>query len=274
MSTWDASPPIEPFYFGPDRALFGCYHRPQRQPARSCAVVLCHPMGEEYIRFHRALRQLAVQLASAGFAVLRFDLYGCGDSAGEADEWRLARWQADLAEAIAEARRRCGGADVAAVGLRLGATLLATVAAARQDVPATVLWDPVLDGEAHLHELQALHAGMLRRAHALPQAPDHGHPPEPEILGFPLRPGLRADIAAIDLLTLPGRPAPRVLLVESNPNPGQAAFAQRLRQWGSAVEHVTLANPQLWVWEEGVGKVVVPHSILQGMTSWLAGVFP
>jgi amino acid adenylation domain-containing protein len=265
---------IEPFYFGADEQLFGCYHHPQRHPQRPCAVVLCYPMGEEYIRFHRAVRQLAMQLTAIGFPVLRFDFYGCGDSAGQDQEWRIPQWQADLALAIAEARRRSGSPNVALAGLRLGATLATTVAAAGQDIVAAVLWDAVLDGEDHLRELQALHSSMLRRAHALPQPPGQAIPPEPELLGFRLSSAIRADIAAIDLLALAAKPAPHLLLVESNPDAGQAAFAQHLQGLGVAAKHIAFANPQLWVWEEGVGKVHVPHSILQAITSWLAGVCP
>jgi hypothetical protein len=61
---------MQPFYFGAEKLLFGCYHDPQRRPVRPCTVVLSYPMGEEYIRFHSAFRQLAVQLSTAGFAVL------------------------------------------------------------------------------------------------------------------------------------------------------------------------------------------------------------
>ena len=282
MSTGLPKPRIEPFYFGVDKPLFGCYHRPQSELPRSCAVVLCHPMGDEYIRFHRALRQLAVHLTVVGFPVLRFDFHGCGDSAGDDLDWRISRWQADLGLAITEARRRSGSSGVALAGLRLGATLAATVGAERQDVVAAALWDPVLDGEAHLQELQALHNSMLRRAHALPQSPDGASPPpqgtlggmpaEPELLGFRLCSALRAEIAAIDLLALAGRPARHILLVETSPDAQQARFAEHLQGLGTAPKHIAVASPQLWAWEEGVAKVVVPHSILQTITAWLAGV--
>src|SRR5437773_7734152 len=72
---------VVPFYFGsPDKLLFGCYHEPSLERRRKCAVVVCQPVGHEYINSHRALRQLAARLCDAGFPVLRFDYYGCGDS--------------------------------------------------------------------------------------------------------------------------------------------------------------------------------------------------
>jgi len=78
---------VAPFYFGsPDKLLFGCYHEPTLGRRRKCAVVVCQPVGHEYINSHRALRQLAARLCDAGFPVLRFDYYGCGDSSGSREE--------------------------------------------------------------------------------------------------------------------------------------------------------------------------------------------
>ncbi|MBF0509187.1 MAG: hypothetical protein HQK57_09720, partial [Deltaproteobacteria bacterium] len=74
---------IEPFYFGPSgNRLFGCYHKPQSDCHRGCGVVLCYPMGYEYMQSHRSYRRIADRLAGEGYPVLRFDFYGCGDSDG------------------------------------------------------------------------------------------------------------------------------------------------------------------------------------------------
>jgi len=51
---------MEPFYFRqPSRPLFGVYHPAQPGKSRNVGVVLCHPMGQEYVRSHRSLLQLA-----------------------------------------------------------------------------------------------------------------------------------------------------------------------------------------------------------------------
>ncbi len=78
------------------------------QTARTCAVVLCYPIGQEYIRSHRAIYQLAVRLSQAGFHVLRFDYFGCGDSEGDFEEGSLAQWTSDIHSAIAEIQERSG----------------------------------------------------------------------------------------------------------------------------------------------------------------------
>ena len=73
-----------PFFFGQShRRIFGLYHPPPANCAFRGAVVLCQPLGTEFINAHRAMRQLAIMLSNAGFHVLRFDYYGTGDSEGE-----------------------------------------------------------------------------------------------------------------------------------------------------------------------------------------------
>lgn len=77
---------MEPFYFGtPDEPLFGIYHPPVSEPVRDVGVLLCYPIGHEYIVSHRFYRQLSIRLAEAGFHVLRFDYYASGDSGGECE---------------------------------------------------------------------------------------------------------------------------------------------------------------------------------------------
>ena len=72
----------ETFFFGnPGSPLYGSYESPSASVRRDCGIVLCYPLMAEYLRSHRAFRQLAVRLAEAGFPVLRFDYFGSGDSA-------------------------------------------------------------------------------------------------------------------------------------------------------------------------------------------------
>lgn len=263
---------IEPFYFGPStRPLFGLYHAPRGELARDTRVVLCHPIGHEFIRFHRAQRQLATRLSNAGFSVLRFDFYGCGDSAGDSDEGHVNRWIGDVSAAIDEMKRRSAARTISLVGFRLAGTLSLMAAAMRGDVDSLVLWDPVVSGKAYVHQSGALHREMLRSAHV---NPDHPGSSEAEALGFPLTERMRADLDALDLLTLRPRAANTILLVESKPQGDQRLLRDRLERTGAAVEYRHLPDPQFWVWGEDFTRVLVPHQILQSIVTWISRVHP
>ena len=63
-----------PFYFGPEEApLLGRWHPARLTARRGVVVVLCPPIGFEYNSIYRSFRNLAIQLAAAGFDVVRFD---------------------------------------------------------------------------------------------------------------------------------------------------------------------------------------------------------
>ncbi|MGO8873951.1 MAG: hypothetical protein ACLQPH_21605 [Acidimicrobiales bacterium] len=153
-----------PTWFGPaDRPLFGWLHLPGGEQARG-GVVLCPPLGDEERRVYRTYRALAESLADRGLAVLRFCYDGTGDSAGTLDDpGRVAAWTASIADAVAE-MRVTGVTRVAAVGMRVGATLL-THAVADIDEPldAVVLWDPCATGREFVRYQQALMATLPGR---------------------------------------------------------------------------------------------------------------
>jgi dienelactone hydrolase len=120
-------------------------------------VLICPPVGYEYVSSHRTLRTLAERLAARGFVALRFDYDGTGDSAGDhEDPGRLSAWLATVGHAT-NLLRSTGVASVSAVGMRLGATLAATAAAQGSAFDALVLWDPVWSGRTMLRQLKALH---------------------------------------------------------------------------------------------------------------------
>jgi len=142
-----------PCHFGPDNGLFGIYHPGSFGPRD--AVLLCPPLGQDMIRCHRLYRQLAHALAGQGTAVLRFDYYGTGDSAGASEEVEWPRCLADVAAAAEQLRLRSGCQRVIGFGARLGGSL-ALAAADRARFTELVLWDPVLDGAAHVAALDTL----------------------------------------------------------------------------------------------------------------------
>ena len=106
---------------------------------------------EEKIISHGVVRQFARRLVAEGFAVLRFDCEGEGDSEGEAGELGLTEWAQDTVDAALFLQER-GVEQVSLYGCRLGAGV-AALAAAEISVANLLLWCPVTDGSAYVQEL-------------------------------------------------------------------------------------------------------------------------
>ena len=257
---------VVPFYFGvPDKRLFGCYHEPSLEKLRKCAVVVCQPMGHEYVNCHRALRQLAARLCHAGFPVLRFDYYGCGDSSGDAEACRIPQWVQDTSTAISEAKRRTGLAQICLVGLRLGGTL-AMLAAEQHEPESMILWDPVVSGKNYLAALLHLQKEMLRFRHK-PKFRWRSTKVT-EVLGFSLSPLLCAELERIQLSPIAWKPANNVLLIQTDQEAADG-FMCHLRQTDARVESQCLEAPQIWLPTED-GNLLVPGHVLQSLVSWIS----
>ena len=258
------------FYFGSeDRKLFGCFHEPPEKGVRRCAVLICQPFGHEYINSHRALRQLAARLADAGFPVLRFDYYGCGDSSGDAEQGSITRWLEDISTAVTELRAQARMFQVCVVGLRLGATLAAFSGGRREIFESVVLWEPVVRGKSYLTGLVRLHQEM-QRFRPKPKRPKKSHA-YMEVLGFPLSRLLHAQLEELDLAKVEAKPANRVLIVQNARADDNSALKKHLVQTRAQVEHQRLEAPEIWL-PTSDGSLLVPAQVLQSVVSWVSGV--
>ena len=104
-------------------------------------VVIVPPYALERVVAFRALRVLALEAARAGFVAVSIDLPGDGDSPPPADTPIPHSWPEAAARALAFARSLVPGRPVHAVGLRLGACIVAGLPA----VPGErrLLWEPI-----------------------------------------------------------------------------------------------------------------------------------
>lgn len=144
---------MQTFYFGSQEApLYGAYHQPQGASRRE-GIVLCYPFGQEYMRAHRSFRRLAINLAAQGFAVLRFDYRGCGDSAGDINGVTAQDWINDIQSAVQELKDIAAVPNISLMGLRLGG-VLAAAAAKHLPIHRLVLWDSALSGTSYCAEIR------------------------------------------------------------------------------------------------------------------------
>ena len=250
----------EPAYFGdPSGALFGWLHHAPGASARDCVAVICAPIGYEYTHSHRSVRHLADRLARCGVPALRFDYHGTGDSPGtDLDPGRLARWQADILVAVAEAKAWSGRESVCLIGLRLGATLGA-FAASDCDVDLLVLWNPCVKGRAFVRELQAIAMTAERTATTIEGAL--------ECAGFIVTAETIADLQKVDLTKRPVRARRRILLLGRDDQPPEPALLRHLAECAVPFDHENVPGWAGMMLEEQF--TVVPDAALDTLTGWV-----
>lgn len=155
---------MTPYFFGEtQQQLFGALHPAlARKSGAHRTVVICPPIGQEYIRSHWCLRLLARQLARKGINVLRLDYRGLGDSAGANEATTsIKQWHQDVHNAIDFACEKTDSQNVMLVGLRYGGAIASAVAAESSKVNALILWEPVMDAAGYLKSLRAMHKQMI-----------------------------------------------------------------------------------------------------------------
>ncbi len=221
---------MQTFYFGDtDKPLLGVYHPPAAAEDRRAAVLLCYPLGHEYVRCHRTFRRFADTLARAGYHVLRFDYRGTGDSGGAFADSDAGQWQEDIHTAADELLAMSAATEINLVGLRLGASLAAHAVADGLDVAHLVLWDPVLSGADFLEGLADMHAARARSI--LTRATEDCHMSEEcpdQLCGFVYPSNMRESLCALSVPGLSPAAVKRVSIVAPDLCPELAGLRDRL----------------------------------------------
>lgn len=146
--------------------LFGVLHLNRTQALRG-QVLLTPPWGEELNTTRRLASQAASRMADAGWAVLRYDPWGCGDSGGDQPSFDWDAWQADARAAWQFLASRCEGRTTSLQpahwvwGIRAGALLAADLVQSLQRQPVSgpvphhmLWWQPVLHGRLMVKQWQ------------------------------------------------------------------------------------------------------------------------
>lgn len=262
-SSTHTSPDSGPLVFGQNSDLSGWLHRPQAATNKP-AIIICNPVGFEFVRAFRTLRILAEELAAAGHIVLRFDYRTTGDSAGsELDEDRVEAFLASTREAIDLAAGVNGDGRVALIGLRLGATLAAKVADSVA-VEQLVLWAPCDSGAIYLREQQIMAAAQKKKL-----SQSDGNVVEVEGVdagGFLITAAMQADLSGLQLGTerLPG--SPDILLLNRDDIRVPPGLAGQMESRGSSFQVATppgfkdmMLPPQL---------ATVPEDAIRQIVAW------
>jgi alpha/beta superfamily hydrolase len=244
----------------PSGPLASWLHLPPSGTVRSCAVVICPPMGFEYTHSHRSLRHLAEAFAAKGFLAVRFDYHGCGNSPGDAfSAHQLRTWVADIRAVVREATLMAGSDAIALVGLRLGA-LLSALAATEIEIDYLIAWSPVVSGRRYIREQLAI-AGVG----AGDEPPGHGYI---EGGGFVLSDETAAELKKVDLSTLRYRVRRAALVVERDDLPQEKGLAEALKTHG--IDTIVARPPGYAGMMAEPQDTVVPRAAIDGIVEWLS----
>lgn len=245
---------MNPFYFGPsDRPLFGLYTR-ARGTDEAPAVLLCYPVGSEYMRAHRAFRQLNMLLNRAGFHVLRFDYSCTGDSAGQGLEASVGDWLDDIDWAMDELQDTAVVERISVVGLRWGATLAARACQERDDIDQLVLWDPVVSGRAYLDG----HLGAARPGGVV------------GIEGYPFSEALRSEMDEMELNLGGGTSAREITVMVADDRSEYRGWIEAERSAGRDVGYRVEPSPGDWAQVDPFGDALIPQRIIQAIVEQLS----
>ena len=145
---------MESFFFGNiDRMLYGVFHAASPEHYRNRSVLLLYPVGQEYMRIHRAYRRLAYSLSDMGFDVLCFDYACTGDSYGDFEQASLNQWVDSAVIAYDELHAMSPEAKIDVIALRLG-TVMARKLAQYRKIQRLVLWEPSYSDNFYWQQLE------------------------------------------------------------------------------------------------------------------------
>lgn len=227
-----------------------CLYHPPAGAVRG-ALLYLHPFAEELNRTRRMAALQARHLAARGYAVLQWDLLGCGDSEGDFGDATWAHWEADVDAAIDCLRVRCA-APLWLWGMRVGCLLAAGAARRHAGVAGLLFWQPVLSGQQALRQFlriklaeQMLDEGKGEDAAALRARLEAGE--GVEIAGYLLSPGLAGGLEAAHV-ALPGCLRIECLEIGASESASPALAAQ-VAKWnaaGHSARAAMVAGAQFW----------------------------
>ncbi len=249
-------------------SVFTTHHIPADGGGESAAVLLVPPFGWEDVASYRARRVWGDHLSERGHHVVRFDLPGAGDSAGELNvPGRYETWRGAVLGVAAWLRTVSGAPRLTAIGIGVGG-FLAIDSVLRAAADEAVLWATPGTGRRYLREFAAFSALEADRII------EAGGPPPPEAVtgveagGFVIDPDLAAAIAANDVAAAQLPAATRLLLLDRDGAGLVDQLAQSLGEAGLDVETGTGAGYADMITRPDWSKP--PHEVFDLVDGWLA----
>ncbi len=241
-----------------NKPIYFTLHLPKANQVFDKAIIVCPPLGFEYTHSHRTLKKLCENLADSGFAALRLDYYGTGDSSGELLE-SVSKQQFidDIQAAVDYLKTTLSINKISLIGLRVGATI-ASAYAEINNIEELILWSPCEKGKSFIREMKALNR-LASHSESKPQGYiDSG--------GFTLSFDTAKSIEEFNLFNLDINVTNKILLIERDDFPSSGKLLAHLSKTHSTDSFLMsqylsmMAEPQ---------ETTIPFETIKQITHWL-----
>ena len=238
-----------------DNKIFVSVIPPKRNNLHE-AVLLSYPFGQEYMRAHKAFRQLANLLSRKGYTVMRFDYPGTGDSYGDGKDIGYKECQEQAQTALDFLKNETKYEDIHLIGLRLGALVAAELAEKNACIKKLVLWDPYISGDSFLQDC------MSQISEASSQSKETWN-----IHGYPLPKVVRQPLVSSSIKNMTIAETLHIYLVLSHEN-SDSKTIQKFH--GKQVSQSVISPANDWNYVDMVGSILMPTTLIQNIVSTLA----
>jgi len=252
------------YYASGDETLFGWLHGVPSESSPPACVVICNPLGFEYMSGYRTIRHLADHVARRGTPALRFDYAFTGNSSGEDfKSASIMQIESDILASVAYMRRVFGQCEVTIVGIGLGATF-GVLASRNIEQHRLVLWNPTIRGKRYIRELRLL-SNVLDQSTT--KSSDHV-----DAAGVYLSDSFQIELADINLTQCHFDKTKSALLIDREDIGDSSALLTTFETLGLEHDYVKMAGYKEMM--DVPTDTVVPESTIDRIAHWIQNATP
>jgi len=256
---------VKPLYLRSGGDTIAAIYEPAAGQARDTAVLIVPPFGWDDQTSYRARRDWSLALAAEGFANLRIDLPGTGDSSGHArDEQLVHAWVRAVATAV-DWLRSAGAARIAIIALGVGGLVALQAITRGARVDALILWGMPVNGRTFVREFKAF--GRLEQSQTgepSTDTPDH----ELRAGGHVLTAAMITDLSELESIAMLQSSGPqRALAIGRDGSGPDGALLKALRSSGA---EVTTDPGKGWGAALARPQSTSPTALFDTVNAWLA----
>ena len=242
--------------------LYGVFHAASPEFYRKRAILLLYPVGQEYMRIHRAYRRLADSLSDSGFDVLRFDYACTGDSYGDFEQASLDQWTNSAVLAYDELHEMLPESKIDVIALRLG-TIVARNLAGIRKIQRLVLWEPSYSDVYYWQQLEdAIKLNGTTRANFKDEEFLH-------INGFAFNNSIRESLQSGSWDDLSVDVIDKILIVSTQQGTMFKEFEKCFNETGN-LDIDIVAGPDDWIEVDPFGGIILPEPSMIAISNWLS----